>query len=199
MSDSFINSIMPSAKERLQSEPVGQRGGMNVSATRRRILATSGVAIGGALAGCMDLRGSENTPDEYETLQQRPIYVAAGVDLSVPDQVQIVDAPGDADLIVMPDTPDVEAARIVTWLEQTRAIALLGEESQSTWLSWVQSDAYVEAFDPEGIAEGDPEPDLLIAWDAGSEVSTAHYHWWTGPTDNDVLHALNETLEDIKP
>lgn len=169
------------------------------SSTRRRILSSSGLAIVGAVAGCTDLLGDETDSDEYEHLQQRPVYIETSIDLAIPDTVQLVDTPADADLIVIPDRPDIEASQAVEWVEQKRAIALLGREAQSTWLSWVDSDVYVEAFDPQGFAEGDPDPELLIAWDTGTVVTTQHYSWGSGPSDSDVLSALNETLGDIDP
>lgn len=190
---------MPSKNERFRSQTGFQTCNSNGYTTRRRILSTSGITIVGTLAGCTDLLGNETTPEEYEHLQQRPVYVAASVDLSIPDTVQTVDAPDDADLVVIPDKPNIEAPKAVEWLEQKRAIALLGEEAQSTWLSWEQSDAYVEAFDPKGGAEGDPEPNLLIAWYTGPLVTTQHYIWRPDPTDNEVLRALNDTLGDIEP
>ena len=113
--------------------------------------------------------------------------------------VQSVDALGGADLIVIPDTPDIEVSQAVEWPQQKRVIAILGREEQSTWLSWVQSDAYEEPFDPQGIAEEDPEPQLLIAWDTGSIVTTQQYSWGSGPSDSDVLSGLNETLGEIDP
>ncbi|WP_242695422.1 hypothetical protein [Halomontanus rarus] len=190
---------MPSKKQCWQFQTVEQTCDSTEYLTRRGVLATSGTAVTGALAGCSALSGEEETPEEYEHLQQRPVYVDEDVELSIPDTVQIVDVPGDADLIVIQDTPDIEVSKAVEWLEEKRAIALLGGEAQSTWLSWVQSDAYEEAFDPQGFAEGDPEPQLLIAWDTGPLVTTQQYNWGTGPSDSDVLTALNKTLRDIDP
>ena len=189
---------MPSKSEWWRFQAVDPSCDDSEYVTRRGVLATSGTAVVVALAGCSALSG-EGTPEEYENLQQRPVYFDEDIQLSIPETVQSVDAPGDADLIVIPDTPDIEVSQAVEWLQQKRVIALLGGEAQSTWLSWVQSDAYEEAFDPQGIAEGDPEPQLLIAWDTGSLVTTQQYSWGSGPSDSDVLSGLNETLGEIDP
>lgn len=189
---------MPSMNECWQLQTVGQICDSDEYLTRRQVLVTSGTAVAGALAGCSSLN-EEETPEEYEHLQQRPVYVDEDVELSIPDTVQRVDAPGDADLIVIPDTPDIEVSQAVEWLEEKRAIALLGGEAQSTWLSWVESDAFEEAFDPQAFGEGDPEPQLLIAWDDGSLITQQQYNWVSDPSDNEMLTALNKTLGDIDP
>ena len=167
---------MPSKSEYWRFQAVDQSYGDTGYLTRRGVLATSGTAVAAAVAGCSALSGN-GTPEEYENLQQRPVYVDDTVELSIPETVQSVDTPEDADLIVIPDTPNIEVSQAVEWLQQRRAIALLGADSQRTWLSWVQSEEYEEAFDPKSIAEGDPEPQLLIAWDTDTVVTTQQYSW----------------------
>jgi len=190
---------MPSNHEcqRLQTVRRASTDGHYV--TRRQLLSVSGTAAAGALAGCSTLSSEETAPDVYDQLEQRPVYVDAAVSLTVPDSVQRVETPDAADLIVLPDTPDTDVTQAVAWLEEMRAIALVGDQSQRTWLSWVQSDAYVEAFDPQGFGEGDPEPQLLIAWNADPLITTQQYSWGSSRSDEDVLSALNETLGEIEP
>ena len=165
--------------------------------TRRRAMATLGAAIVGALAGCVGFIENGESSEEYERLQERPVYFAANVDLSVPDEVWTVDAPTDADLVVLPDTPDTEVSQGVEWIKQGRAIALLGDDAQNTWLSWIQSDVYVETFGREDFGVGEPEPNVLVAWDAGSVVTTSRSTIDSGLTDRTVLSTLDEALGDI--
>jgi len=190
---------MPSENEPLRLQTDRQTSTDSHDVTRRHLLGASGTAATGAVAGCSALSSEETAPDTYDHLEQRPVYVDSAVEITVPDSVQLVETPGDADLIVLPDTPEIEVAQAVEWLEETRAIALLGDQSQRTWLSWEQSDAYVAAFDPQGFGEGDPEPDLLIAWNTDPLITTQQYGWGSDPTDSDVLAALNKTLGEIEP
>lgn len=192
----FVHPHMPSIDESLRPRVVTTTNTRN-SLTRRHALRSSGIALLGVLAGCTELVGTEPNSDEYYHLQERSVYVERGVDLTIPEAVQTVAEPEDADLIVLPDTPGIEASQAVEWLEHRRVIALLGGESQRTWLSWRRSDAYVEAFDPSGMGEGDPPPELLLGWYADSMVHTSHHSWGYEPSESDYLAGIDETLEDI--
>ena len=103
---------MPSKNEYWQFQTSVQTCDSPKYVTRRGILVTSGTAVTGTLAGCSALSGEDETPEEYEHLQQRPVYVDEDIELSIPETVQIVDTPGDADLIVIQDTPDIEASQV---------------------------------------------------------------------------------------
>lgn len=187
---------MPSPDENFRSRTVATTN-TKTSLTRRHALRASEGVLLGAVAGCTELVGSDSRSDEYHQLQELPIYLESDVDLAVPDDVQTVAEPEEADLIVLPDTPEIEASQAVDWLEHQRVLALVGEESQPTYLSWRRSDVYVEAFDPSGMGEGDPPPKLLLCWHADSMVHTSQHSWGYEPTDSDYLDGIDKTLERI--
>lgn len=162
---------------------------------RRYVLTALGTALTGTLAGC-----SELSSEEYENLQEHPVYIDLNVELSIPDTMQIVDAPKDANLIVIPDTHDIAAPQAVEWLKQKRVIALLGGEAWSTWLSWVETDAYEETFEhPDMVGERLPDSRLVITWPTPAAALTAQYRLESEPSDSDILTALDNTIEDIRP
>ena len=106
-------------------------------------------------------------------------------------------APTNADLLVLPGDTDVGAERAVDWLAADRVLALLGEAAEPTWLSWARSDVYRDAFEGEGVGDGDPDPQLLVAGTVGLHVTTYRRTWSDGPRERDVLRALDETLVDL--
>lgn len=57
----------------------------------------------------------------------------------------------------------VDAEQAVEWLADESALTLLGDEAESTWLAWVQSDACADTFDAQGFGDAEPDPDLLVA------------------------------------
>lgn len=167
--------------------------------TRRQALAGVGVAVLGAVAGCGKAAPDDASADQsYTTLHQTPTYVADGVGLSVPDEIPTVTATNNADLLVLPDDTDVEAEQAVDWLAADRAIALLGDAAERTWLAWARSDAYAETFDDRGFGDGEPDPQLVVGAAVGLHVSTYRHTWGNGPSDRDVLQALDEDLADIE-
>lgn len=167
--------------------------------TRRQVLAGAGIAAIGAVAGCSGVGGDDSPEEqEYTTLYQTPVYVADGVELAFPDEVPIVDAPINADLLVLPGNTDVEAEQAVDWLAADRAIALFGDAAEGTWISWVRSDAYSDTFDDQGVADGEPDPQLLVGAAVGLHVPTYRHTWGSEPQERDVLEALDEDLADIE-
>lgn len=167
--------------------------------TRRRVLAGAGTALASALAGCGMFSGDDPPDDpEYTRLQRTAIYVDASVDLSVPDDLPSVTATNNADLVVLPGDTGVSAEQAVDWLAADRAIALLGDRAERTWLAWTRSDAYNDAFDGRGSSDAEPDPQLLIAAAVGLHVPTYRHTWGNGPSDRDILQALDEALADIE-
>lgn len=166
--------------------------------TRRQALASAGVAFLGAVAGCSGV--TERSPEEqsYPMLRQTPVYVADGVELSIPENVPTVSATNNADLVLLPGATDVKAQQAVDWLAADRAIALLGEAAEPTWIDWVRSDAYSETFEDRGVADGDPDPQLLVGAAVGLRVPTSRHTWANDPDDHDILAALDEDLADFE-
>lgn len=170
---------------------------------RRQALAATGAALVGALSGCVTVPGggSSGEPadtDEYERLQRTAVYVEDGVDLSIPDDVPTVNATNNAGLIVLPGDTTVDAERAVDWLADERVLALFGDDAENTWLTWARSDVYSDAFRGQGVADGDPDPDLLVAAAIDVTVTTHRYTWGQGPDDRDVLQGLDEALAEIQ-
>lgn len=167
--------------------------------SRRHVISGIGVALAGAVAGCTAFGNEESPGDQsYMQLQQTAVYLADGVDLSVPGEVETVDAPTNADLLVLPGETAVEADQAVTWLADERVIALLGGAAESTWLTWAQSDAYRETFDEQGVSDSEPDPSLLVAGAVDLQVPTYRHSWSGDARDRDILRALDEDLTDIE-
>lgn len=166
--------------------------------TRRRALLGISGALIGATAGCTSLPGQGPPEDQsYDRLQQTAVYLEDGVELSLPEEIQTVDASTNADLIILPGDPETDAEQAVEWLADERVLALLGEASESTWLTWTQSETFTNAFENEGYADSEPDPHLLVAATIGLQVRTYRRTWGNGPRDRDILRALDETLVDI--
>lgn len=167
-------------------------------ATRRRLLAGAGAGLVGGLAGCVGLT-DDGSPDDlrFQRLQTTAVYVDDGVALSMPDEIETVRATNNADLLVLPGDAGVEAEQAVDWLADDRVLALLGDDAEATWLAWARSDAFRDAFENEGLADGDPDPQLLVAATVDLHVPTYRRTWADGPRDRDVLRALDETLVDL--
>lgn len=168
---------------------------------RRRFLqATTALSVA-ALAGCSALSDSASTPTptpSYDYLTNTPIYRSDDVGLRLPDRVPTVEAPTNADLIVVHGNPAVDAEQAVTWLAADRAVALLGDSAQNTWTEWTQSDAYRETFQSNGRSEATPEPHLLVAAAAETTAATYRYSWSDLPSNPQLLDSLDDAMADIK-
>lgn len=175
-----------------------RRSRRRAALTRRRALASVGVALLGAVAGCSDFTEPSTEEQSYPTLRQTPVYVADGVELSIPENVPTVSATTNADLLLLPGDTDVAAEQAVDWLAADRTIALLGNAAERTWIDWAGSDAYADAFEDRGLADGDPDPQLLVGAAVGLHVPTYRHTWGNEPDDRDILEALDEDLADIE-
>ena len=167
--------------------------------SRRRVLAGTAATITTAVAGCSSLPGADDTTEAltFDELHQTPTYVADGVDLSLPDEVPTVSEPADADLLLLPGDTDVDAQQAADWLAGDREIGLLGDEAEPTWLDWEASDAFEDAFENEGAADSDPDPDLLVGVTFDQRTSTYRRTWADGPRERDLQRALDEIMVDI--
>lgn len=171
--------------------------------TRRRMLAAGAAALLGVTAGCADLRhrlagdGDPADAQSYDRLPDMAVYVADGVDLSVPPAVGTVDGTSDADLLLLADDTDVGAARAADWLVDDRDVALYGDAAEATWLEWAGSDAYDDAFANGGVADGDPDPQLIVGTAAGDRVTTDRTTWGNPPDDEAVFLAIDEAVADL--
>jgi len=171
------------------------------SLSRRRLLAAAGATLTAGVAGCSNLPTmGDSTPEElqFEKLHQTPTYIADGVDLSMPDEVPTVSGRNNADLLLLPGDTDVDAEQAADWLAADRAIALLGESAEPTWIDWEESNAFQDTFENEGIGDGEPDPQLLVGVAFENRTSTYNRTWSDGPRDRDVLQALDETLVSIE-
>lgn len=153
------------------------------------------------VSGCStlpDALGDSPTPPTYESLERTPVYVAPAVSLSLPDGVPRVDAPEDAELVVLPATTDVEPAKALDWLVSGAGVALVGDGSEATLRRWKSSPAYEERFEPsEGGSDSSPNPDLLVAFAVDRDYITTHRYTWghtDAPSDEELLDALEDAL-----
>ncbi|MFB6296475.1 MAG: hypothetical protein ABEH66_06525 [Halobacteriales archaeon] len=146
----------------------------------------------------MSLPGQGIPDRSYDRLQRTAVYLEDSVELSLPDEVETVSARSNADLLVLPGDTEVDAEQAVGWLADERVLALVGDASESTWLTWARSDVYADAFENEGYADGDPGPQLLMAATIGPQVRTYRRTWADGPPNRDLLRGLDETLVDIE-
>lgn len=166
---------------------------------RRRLLAAAGASLAAAVAGCSSLPGmGEDTPADlsFEKLHQTPTYVAEDADLSMPEEVPVVEA-NNADLLVLPGDTGVDAQQAADWLAADRAIALLGDAAEPTWIDWERSDAFHQTFENKGYGDSSPDPDLLVGAAVGMRTTTYNRTWSDGPRERDLLRALDETLVDL--
>jgi len=165
--------------------------------TRRRILGCVGAALTAAVAGCETLSDDESTTPtepEYDHLKANSVYVADGVDVTVPERIPTVDDTTEADLLLIPADTTVDVAEAIQWLATGRVVALLGDGAQETWLDWIQSEAYEDAFGRRGYAESDPAPDLLVLVPGETGVTGHNYTWASGYDDRDVLEGVEDAL-----
>lgn len=103
----------------------------------------------------------------------------------------------NADLLVLPDDTNADADQVVEWFADDRVLAILGDRSEATWLSWVRSDAFRDAFKNEGYGDSEPDPSLVVGAKIGLYVKTYRRSWSVGPRNRDVVRALDESLVAI--
>ncbi|MGB9956448.1 hypothetical protein ACOZ4B_08675 [Haloferax prahovense] len=170
------------------------------SYTRRTALRACGIAALSSLAGCSALQTDDSNAEQpsYEQLDVTPVYVAEEVDLSMPAAIETVNAPHNAALLVLPDNTTTDATQAVEWLTDDRVLALLGQNAEATWLSWVQSDAFRDVFDTQGYSESEPSPTLVVGAKVGLNTTTSRYSWADAPANRDVLEALDDSLVAIE-
>jgi hypothetical protein len=168
--------------------------------TRRNALRVTGIALFSSFAGCsvLSMDSSDSEGLSFKRLDVTAVYVTDEVELSMPAEVQTVDNTHNADLLVLPGDTNADAQKAVKWLADDRVIALLGDNSEPTWLSWARSDAFRDAFQNRGYGDGEPDPSLVVAAKIDQLVSTYRYTWGDGPSDSDVLRALDESLVTIE-
>ncbi|KPN32245.1 hypothetical protein SY89_03011 [Halolamina pelagica] len=166
---------------------------------RRQFVAATGAAITTAVAGCSALPGTGDTTEEltFDELHQTPTYVADDVDLTLHEEVPTVSATNNADLLLLPGDTDVDAQQAANWLAADRKIALLGDDAEPTWLDWEASEAFQGTFDNEGVADSNPDPDMLVGVTFDNRTSTYGRTWADGPRERDLLRALDEIMVDI--
>lgn len=172
---------------------------MNKALSRRETLYISGVALLSSLSGCPDSLSDTSTPEEqtFDRLDTTTVYVADSVELSLPPAIQTVTEPSNADLLILPDDTAVDAQRAVEWLLADRIIALLGDDSQPKWLSWVQSDAFRDTFENGGYAKSKPTPYLVVGAKIGQYYKPYSASFGGEPNDQSILRALDDDLVDI--
>jgi hypothetical protein len=169
------------------------------SLPRRRALAAISATVTAAVAGCSSLPTPGNTSEElvFDELHQTLTYVADGVDLTLHEEVPTVSTTDNADLLLLSGDTDVAAEQAADWLAANRAIALLGDDAEPTWLDWEASEAFDDAFENQGAADSDPDPDLLVGVTFENRTVTYRRTWTDGPRDRDLVGALDEVLVDI--
>lgn len=168
--------------------------------TRRRLLRAAPVVPFTTLAGCSAFPAGASSPTptpDFEGLGSISIYTSDDVGLRVPDRIATVDAPSEADLIVLHGNPAVDVEQAVTWLANGRAVALLGDRAQSTWIEWTASAPYREAFGAGGRSEAEPAPHLIVSAAVDSSISTHRYSWPELPRNGEILEALDDAMHDI--
>jgi hypothetical protein len=167
--------------------------------SRRSLLQTTAILPIVTLAGCSAF--SESTPaptqtPQYEQLSTTPLYRSDDIGLRVPDQIPTAEAPSNADLIVLHGAPAATVDQLVTWLTDQRAVALLGDSAQSTWKEWTRSETYRTAFETAGWSESNPEPHLIVATAAETDVTTNRYSWDGLPSNDEILAALADAMAE---
>lgn len=171
----------------------------DVTCRRRRLLQIGGLGLVGTLAGCAGFSDNGDTQDlQFDQLHTTAVYVDDSVELSMPTEIETVTAKTNADLLVFPDDVDTGAEQVADWFDDGRAVALLGPDSEATWLEWARSDEFEQRFENKGFGDSDPDPQLLVGVAFDLRVATYRRSWADGPRDRDVLRALDETLVSIE-
>jgi hypothetical protein len=173
-----------------------------VSPTRRRVLAGAGAALLGTTAGCANFTGgwvgSEDGEDrELQKLDETTTYPADGVDLTLPEAVPTVEAAAEAELLLLPGNTGTGVEQAVDWLAGGKRLALVGTDSEPTYLDWAGSDAFTEAFDNEGLGDGSPDPQLVAAHAVDNFVYRYNHTWEGGPDDQQLVWSLDRIMVEM--
>jgi hypothetical protein len=134
----------------------------------------------------------------YDRLGRTPTYVGDDVGLRLPEQVPLVTAVTNADLVVLHGNPGIDADQAVTWLAADRVLALLGDDAQRTWREWTRSESFRDTFDTRASSEADPAPHLLVAGAVDVDVTTSRFSWAELPSNEAIVGSLEEALGDIE-
>jgi hypothetical protein len=170
--------------------------------TRRRLLAGAGAALLGATAGCANVTGGwvggdDGEDRELQRLDETTTYRADGVDLTLPETVPAAGSAGAAELLLLPGDTDVETDQAVDWLAGGKRLALVGSESEPTWLEWAGSEPFTRQFDNEGIGDGTPDPQLVAAHAVDNFVYRYNHTWEGGPDDQQLVWGIDEFLVEM--
>lgn len=167
---------------------------------RRSLLRRASTISVVALAGCsLRSNGSTSTTPtaDYDRLERTATYVSDDVGLRLPESAPRVEAPTNADLLVIHGNPAADAEQAVTWLADGRVIALLGDRAQETWLGWTRSEDYRDTFGSQARSEAESEPHLLVAGAKETAVTTSRFSWADLPSNRELLQSLEQALGDI--
>jgi hypothetical protein len=168
--------------------------------TRRSFVRKTSAISVLALAGCSALPNSTPSPSptpEYEYLGRTPTYLSDDIGLRLPERVPRAETPTNADLIVLHGIPPVDAEKAVTWLAAGHRVALLGDRAQQTWVTWTQSETYLDTFDEDARGQSEPAPHLLVAAAKDKAVTTSRFTWGDLPSNSELVQSLDEALSDI--
>jgi hypothetical protein len=169
--------------------------------TRRRLLAGAGAALLGATAGCANVTGGwvagDDEDRELQRLDETTTYRADGVDLALPDGVPTVGTASEAELLLLPGDTGVGTERAVDWLAGGKRLALVGIESEPTWLEWARSEPFTRQFDNEGYGDGSPDPQLVAAHAVDNFVYRYNHTWKSGPDERQLVWGLDEALVEM--
>lgn len=174
---------------------------------RRSLLSSLAAGSLAATAGCgaLDSPGGDDpsgtTSRPYDRLRTRSVYLSSDVSLGLPSGTTRVDAPDDADLLILPGTTDVGPETAIDWLAAGAGVALAGTGAQPTLVEWLESDAHAETFESDGIGVGSPPPDFLVAFGIDRQFVSTHNFTWnetSDPADERYLGALETALEEVE-
>lgn len=167
---------------------------------RREVVSRTCALSIAALAGCSnrthDSPSSTEAPD-YDRLEETSVFVSDDVGIRLPEAVQRASKPTNADFVVLHANPSVEPETAVSWLADGRAIALLGDSAQETWLEWTGSEPYRDEFGGDAGSRAEPAPHLLVARYVDSIVQTSRFSWGNQPSNRDIVQTLEESLGDL--
>ena len=176
--------------------------------SRRNALALLSSLSMSGLAGCVSglnsaSDDSSNKGDsEYDQLQQQVLYVGEDIELQLPDAVQSVSSPDDADFIVLSAATETTAEQVVHWLKDRHGVAVFGtsEEVSGTWDVWAESDAYEEIAGSMRDG-GPPSSDVAMLqsrWYGGSIVSKYVSTWDHNPDNDEIIEKIDRTLREME-